>query len=228
MSVTLRQLRAFVQVGQLGSFTQAASAMHLTQSALSLLVRELETGLDTRLLDRTTRSVSLTEVGREFFGSAERLLADLELAIGSVDELVAKQRGRVVIAAPLVLSGTYLPHVLAGFRARYPGVELVLKDSLPDQVLPQVRSAAADLGIGTFHPSELGLQRVLLFKESLVAVFPRAHAFGDAARLRWRDLKGAPILALPRGSVFRELAETGFAAASLALEPAFEATTSAP
>ncbi|MDP3082754.1 MAG: LysR family transcriptional regulator [Rubrivivax sp.] len=224
MNVTLRQLRAFVLVGQLGSFTQAAQAMHLTQSALSLLVRELETALNTRLLDRTTRSVSLTAVGREFFASAQRLLDDLALAIGSVDELVAKQRGRVVIAAPLVLSGTYLPRILAGFRALYPGIELVLKESLPDEVLPQVRSGAADLGIGTFHRSEQGLQRVLLFKESLVAVFPRGHALDGKAPLAWRDLEGLPVLTLPRDSVFRELAQSGFAAAAMVLQPAFEAT----
>src|SRR5437773_10815346 len=160
MNVTLRQLRAFILVGRLGSFTRAAQAMHLTQSALSLLVRELESAMNTRLLDRTTRNVSLTTAGKEFFDSTQRVLADLEHAIGNVDKLVAKERGRVVIAAPLVLSSTLLPPILAGFRAAYPGIELVLNDSLPSQVLPQVKTGTADLGIGTFSRTEEGLQRV--------------------------------------------------------------------
>jgi DNA-binding transcriptional LysR family regulator len=223
MNVTLRQLRAFVLVGKLGSFTRAGEAMHLTQSALSLLVRELESSMNTRLIDRTTRNVSLTAAGSEFYASTQRLLADLELSIANIDKLVAKERGRVVIAAPLVLSSTFLPPILAGFKAMYPGIEAVLNDSLPGQVLPQVRNGTADLGIGTFSRTEQDLQRVLLFKEAMIAVFPASHPFGNAARLTWLDLAGVPVLALRRGSVFRDLAEAGFSACGLTLEPAFEA-----
>ena len=61
MNLTVRQLQAFVLVAQLGSFTKAAQAMHLTQSALSLLVRELESALNTRLIDRTTRALHRAE-----------------------------------------------------------------------------------------------------------------------------------------------------------------------
>ena len=223
MNVTLRQLRAFVLVGQLKSFTRAAQAMHLTQSALSLLVRELESSMDTRLVDRTTRSISLTAAGSEFFASAQRMLADLEHAIDNVDQLVAKERGRVVIAAPLVLSSTFLPRILAGFRALYPGIQLVLHDCLPPQVLPQVRAGTADLGIGSFRHAEKDLQRVLLFKEALVAVFPASHPFGSVRRLTWRQLASGPLLSLRQGSIFRDLTESAFSSAGVPLEPAFEA-----
>jgi DNA-binding transcriptional LysR family regulator len=223
MNVTLRQLRAFVLVARLGSFTRAAQAMHVTQSALSLLVRELESGMNTRLLDRTTRAVSLTVAGSEFFPEAQRILGDLERAIASVDKLMAKERGKVVIAAPLVLSSTYLPPILAAFRTTYPGIELVLHDTLPTQVLPQVRSGTADIGIGTFPASEADLQRVLLFTEAMVAVFPAAHRFASVKRLTWEQLAAEPILALRRGSVFRDLADAGFASVGQTLAPAFEA-----
>ena len=226
MNVTVRQLRAFVLVVQKGSFTAAAQAMHLTQSALSLLVRELESALGARLIDRTTRRVSATAVGQEFYANAQRILGELDHAVGNVDKLVKKQRGRVVVAAPLVLSSTILPPIVASFRDRHPGVDLLLMDSLTDQVLPNVRSGAADLGIGTFRRTEDDLTSVLLFKEPLVAVFPKRHAFSRAARLTWKDLKGSPILTLRRGSVFRELTQAGLVAGELPLEPAFEATYS--
>lgn len=224
MNLTVRQLQAFVLVAQLGSFTKAAQAMHLTQSALSLLVRELESALNTRLIDRTTRSVSPTAVGLEFLASAERILDDLNHAVANVDQLVAQQKGRVVVAAPLVLSSTYLPRVIAGFKKHYPGIELTLRDSLPDEVLPRVKSGAADIGIGTFDGDEPDLDRVLLFRESLVAVFPKDHAFGKVRTLPWRMLADAPTMVLPRGSVFRDLAERGCADAGITLTPAFEAT----
>lgn len=226
MNVTVRQLRAFVLVVQKGSFTAAGRAMHLTQSALSLLVRDLEAALGTRLIDRTTRRTSPTAVGHEFFASAQRILSELEHAVGNVDKLLAKQRGRVVVAAPLILSSTFLPPILATFRSLHPGVDVLVMDSLTDQVLPNVRSGTADVGIGTFRRTEDDLTSVLLFKEPLVAVFPKRHAFSRAARLTWKDLKGSPILTLRRGSVFRELTQAGFVAGELPLEPALEATYS--
>ena len=226
MNLTIRQLRAFVLVVQKGSFTGAGQAMHLTQSAVSLLLRDLEEALGSRLIDRTTRSITVTAVGQEFFASAQRILADLEHAIGNVDKLVSMQRGRVVVAAPLVLSSTFLPPILATFRSLHPGVDVLVVDSLTDQVLPNVRSGAADLGIGTFRKTEADLSSVLLFREPLVAVFPKRHALGRAARLTWKDLQGSPILTLRRGSVFRELTQAGLVAGELPLEPAFEATYS--
>lgn len=226
MNLTVRQLRAFVLVVQKGSFTDAGRAMHLTQSAVSILVRDLEEALGSRLIDRTTRSIAITAVGQEFFASAQRILAEIEHAVGNVDKLIAKQRGRVVVAAPLVLSSTFLPPLLARFASLHPGVDVLVLDSLTDQVLPNVRSGAADLGIGTFRKTEADLSSALLFKEPLVAVFPKRHALGRADRLAWKDLHGSPILALRSGSVFRELTQAGLVSAGLPLEPAFEATYS--
>ena len=223
MNVTLRQLRAFVLVARLGNFTRAAQAMHVTQSALSLLVRELEGAIDSRLFDRTTRAVTLTAAGSDFFPRAERVLAELESALAGVDSLTARERGRVVVAAPLVLSSTYLPPILAAFGAQYPGIEVVLQDTLPNQVLPLVRSGAADVGIGTFASDEVDIQRTLLFSESMAAAFPSGHAFARLQQLTWADIAQEPVLALGRGSVFRDLTEAGFAAAGLVLKPAREA-----
>ncbi|HSW20416.1 MAG TPA: LysR family transcriptional regulator [Ramlibacter sp.] len=223
MNVTLRQLRAFVLVARLGNFTRAAQAMHVTQSALSLLVRELEGAIDSRLFDRTTRAVTLTAAGSDFFPRAERVLAELESALAGVDSLTARERGRVVVAAPLVLSSTYLPPILAAFGAQYPGIEVVLQDTLPNQVLPLVRSGAADVGIGTFASDEVDIQRTLLFSEAMAAAFPARHAFARLQQLTWADIAQEPVLALGRGSVFRDLTEAGFAAAGLVLKPAREA-----
>jgi len=86
-----------------------------------------------------------------------------------------------------------------------------------------VRTGTADLGIGTFARTEEDLQRVLLFKEAMVAVFPASHPLSRATRVTWQDLAEVPVLTLRRGSVFRDLAEAGFAAAAVTLDPAFEA-----
>ena len=83
-NLTLRQLRAFAAVAKLGSFTAAATRMHLTHSALSVLVRELERELGARLFDRHTRRLLLTEAGHELLPYATRVLADLEQAFRQI------------------------------------------------------------------------------------------------------------------------------------------------
>jgi DNA-binding transcriptional LysR family regulator len=81
MDYTLRQLQGFLAVAELGSFTRAAERMRLTQSAMSVLVAELERSLRLRLLDRTTRRVELTDAGMQFRAAASKAVADLDHAV---------------------------------------------------------------------------------------------------------------------------------------------------
>src|SRR5512132_793945 len=117
MNVTLRQLRAFVNVAQFGVFTAAAERLHVTQSALSVMIRGLETELGLRLFDRTTRMVELTDAGREFYPIAEKTLEDLSSAVAHSRELADIKRGRVTIAATTLISSILLPRAVARFGA---------------------------------------------------------------------------------------------------------------
>src|SRR5512146_1724896 len=100
MNITLRQLQAFVAVAGAGGFTGAAEHLHVAQSVVSILVKELEAELGIRLFDRTTRRVELTEAGREFQANAQRLIADLDHAVRQTQDLVERKRGRIAVAAP--------------------------------------------------------------------------------------------------------------------------------
>jgi LysR family transcriptional regulator, carnitine catabolism transcriptional activator len=205
MNVTLRQLRAFVAVAQLGGFTPAAQRLHLTQSALSVLVRELERELGIRLFDRTTRMVRLTDAGREFHGSAEKMLLDLEHAVANSRGLADARRGRVAVAATPLMSSVMLPRIIAGYMAAYPGVTVVLKDAVAGQIRRLVHDGAVDFGIGTFLTPESGLVTEPLMVDTLVLACPRDHALAARARVRWRDLAGLPFIALPHDNAVGEL-----------------------
>lgn len=222
MNVTIRQLRAFVLVVQSKSFTKAAERLHLTQSALSLLIRQLEDNLQVQVIERSTRRLEPTAIGLELLSSAERLLEDFDAALANVAELGAKQRGKITIAAPYILATTFLAGVMAEFKQRYPSVSVQLKDSLPEEVLTQVRSGGADLAVGSFRESEPGLQWTPLFQEPLVAVYPSGHPIADLSEICWSDLAGLPMILLDRQSIFRHLADEGFSRAGFSLQPAYE------
>jgi len=140
MNVTLRQLRAFVALAHTASFTDAATRLHVTQSALSGLIKELEQTLGVQVVNRSTRRVSLSEVGREFYPLVARLLQDLDGALDTISDLKELKRGLVRFAAPQLMSASVLPEVIAGFSKECPDIEVRLLDCMVDHVLSKVQS----------------------------------------------------------------------------------------
>jgi DNA-binding transcriptional LysR family regulator len=222
MNISLRQLEAFLAVSRLSGFTRAAERLHLTQSAVSLLVRELESQLSVRLFDRTTRAVRLTDAGSELYPFAEKALAELQAGIDNTRDLLAKKRGRVVVAAPPLIASHLLPPLIFRFRETYPGVAVVLRDLLADEILTRVSSGEVEIGIGTFHRLDEALETQPLARDSLILAAPKGHALARKRKLRWRDLAGEPLIALDRHSGLRHLVDRTLDSAVSDGLPAYE------
>jgi DNA-binding transcriptional LysR family regulator len=148
MDVTLRQLRAYIAVLEAASFSEAAKAMHLSQAALSGLIKELENRVGVRLLDRTTRRVSASVVGEAFEPMVRRLLSNLDEALESVTNLKELRRGLVRVAAPETLSCTLLPELIAKYNSHHPGVDVRFDDVPIQQVLAGLEDGSTDIGFG--------------------------------------------------------------------------------
>ncbi|KAB2868629.1 MAG: LysR family transcriptional regulator [Ideonella sp.] len=202
MNVTLRQLRAFVAVARAGSFTLAAEGLFVTQSALSGLMREFEQTLGLRLIDRSTRRMQLSDVGRDLLPLVEKILHDLDGALNEAANLKALKRGTVRVAAPQLMSCTLLPEVIAAFAAQHPGVRIGLVDSPVENVAARVLSGEVDLGIGPERDPNPHVEATTLFELPFMAVMPADHALARRASLRWRDLAASPLISL--GGPFAE------------------------
>jgi DNA-binding transcriptional LysR family regulator len=153
MDVTLRQLRAYVAVLETASFSEAAKAMHLSQAALSGLIKELENRVGVRLLDRTTRSVSSSAVGEAFEPMVRRVLSNLDEALESLTNLKELRRGLVRVAAPETLSCTLLPELIAIYNRSHPGVDVRFDDVPIQQVLAGLQNGSSDIGFGSLPTS---------------------------------------------------------------------------
>jgi DNA-binding transcriptional LysR family regulator len=130
------QLRAFVAVGEQLSFSRAASVLGVSPSALSQLVRGFEERVGVRLLNRTTRSVALTEAGETLFQRVRPAVGELGAAIGQVRRTRERPSGTVKVHAFRSAAEAYLDPILADFAARYPDV--VLDITLDDEVIDVV------------------------------------------------------------------------------------------
>lgn len=223
MSVSIKQISAFLAVADYGSFTRAAEHFGMAQPALSQLVRELEASLGLRLFDRTTRSVELTEGGREFRAAASKILDDLDFAMRNMRDLAGRKRGRITIAVPPLLATILMPTVIREFHALHPHIKVVIMDVAPKNLAESVRSGQADCGIGTFAPGDPGIERTPLVRDSLAAYFPPSQQ-PVAASTPWIKLGGLPLITLTPESGIRRLIETGFETAKAVFNPAFEVT----
>ncbi|TMH03099.1 MAG: LysR family transcriptional regulator [Betaproteobacteria bacterium] len=153
MNITLRQLRAFVSIGDLGSFTKAANALHATQPALSAQINQLEECLGVRLFDRSTRSVALTQVGRDLLPVVDKVLSDLQAVAARARDISQKNTGRVTVAALPSISSTLLPRAIADFHQSFPGISIGLKDAVAERIVEMIRSDEVDFGI-SLRPTE--------------------------------------------------------------------------
>ncbi|MEI6804432.1 MAG: LysR substrate-binding domain-containing protein [Burkholderiales bacterium] len=196
MNVTLRQLRAFIALAQTSSFTVAANQLHMTQSALSGLIKELEQALGVQVVNRSTRKVGLSEVGREFYPLVARLLQDLDGALDTIADLKAFKHGIVRVAAPQLMSASVFPQVIAGFRQRYPDIEIRLLDCMVEHVLPRVHSGEADFGVGPERESAADIEAQTLFESPFVVVLRPDHPLAQQECVTWDDALRYPVIAL--------------------------------
>ncbi len=136
MTGNFSEMAVFVRVAQEGSFSAAARYMDLTPSAVSKQIGRLEERLGARLFNRTTRQISLTDVGQAFFARADRILGDLAEAERAVTDMAGNPRGRLRVSMPVAFGRMHLAPRLPHFLAANPEVQidLALNDRFADLV----------------------------------------------------------------------------------------------
>src|SRR5689334_15018462 len=172
----LHQLEYLVAVAEEASFTRAAARVHVAQPGVSAQVRRLESELGQRLLDRSGRTIRLTEAGAAVLPFARAALDAVAKARLVVDDLAGLVRGQVTIG---MVSGCALPvmaELLAGFRKQYPGVAISLSEDNSDRLAETLGDGRLDLAlIGVAGEPAPGIDSVLLIDEELVAAIPPGH-----------------------------------------------------
>ncbi|MRI82937.1 MAG: LysR family transcriptional regulator [Nitratiruptor sp.] len=144
MRVTLRQLELFIEVAKIGHLTQVAKEFGLSQSAVSMSLKELENILGCRLFERVQKRLVLNEKGRAFFNEVEPLiyrLKDIEQEFMSQEN-----KGQLIIGASTTIADYILPHIVCEYMERYPEVRLQLRIGNTAEITQKVESGAVDIG----------------------------------------------------------------------------------
>lgn len=222
MNITLRQLRAFVAVARTGSFTLAAESLYITQSALSGLVKEFEQTLGVRVIDRSTRRIYLSDMGRELFPLVEKILNDLDRVLTDVSERKSLKSGLVRVAAPQLMASTLLPEVIAAYNIEHPDIRVKLVDSVVESIVSRVFSGEVDFGVGPERDPNSDITAEILFEGRFVAVFPKGHPLASMTEVSWADLVSYPFISLQGQFTERLLLDLREAAGDIKFAPTNE------
>ncbi len=196
-----QEMQVFQTVAEEHSFARAASRLALSAPSVTRAVAALEERLGTKLLQRSTRGVRITETGERFLADCRRILAELEAAEGSASDAQASNRGTLVITAPVLFGDLVLTPILAEFLAREPGI--AIRAVFADRIVSMVEEGI-DVAIRIGHLPDSGLlakrvgevRRVVCAAPSLLDRLGRPEHPHDLARM--------PIVASAASSLLTE------------------------
>lgn len=220
MKIDILGVQAFVAIADRGGFQGAAHALAVTQTAITQRLRKLEDSLGVTLFERTTRSVVLTRIGRDFLPQARRLLDELAEALSEIRESGQGARGDVSIACVPTVGVQYLPSILQAYSARYPHNRIKVLDHASSAVADAVLRREAEFGIniaGARHPELTG---VPLSEDQFVLICHDTHPLAGRKRVAWKQLQPYALIFAGQDSGNRSLLDS--ALGDLALQAQYE------
>ncbi|MFO1323729.1 MAG: LysR family transcriptional regulator [Burkholderiales bacterium] len=222
MKIDFDGIQAFVLVAELGGFGKAADRLHLTQTALTRRIQKLEGYLEVRLLDRTTRSVHLTAVGREFLPQARRLVDEMTFAVGHLKDMSRLGKGNLTIASIPTMAHHTLPAVIRDYAQKYPGNRIRIIESSAPEVNRAVLFDQAEFGITIRLERHADLVEDAALREPFMFFCRDEHPYAGRKRVAWKDLAQAELIVVSGLSGNRALLDYQLARKRLTLAGAYE------
>jgi DNA-binding transcriptional LysR family regulator len=215
--LNLDQLRAFVGVVELGSFSAAAERLGVTQPAVSMQVRQLEKRLGVQLIERVGRRAKASAAGHELLLHAARIEAAVSQALEAVAPHSSGATGRVRIGTGATACIFLLPPLLRELRQRHPGVEITVTTGNTADIVKAIDDNRLDVGLVTLPLSGRSLHVVPVLDDEFVAIAPRE--IGLPQRVSAAALAERPLLLYEPGGNTRRIADQWLAKAATPLRP---------
>lgn len=187
-------LRYFVEVARQGGFTRASRSLHVSQPAISKMVKSLEEELGTALLVRERRRVTLTDAGQIVLERAEGVLDSLRGIEEEVAELSQLRRGRLRIGMPPIVGVTFVAPLLAEYHQAYPGILLELREEGSHHLEALIMSRELDVGAIVLPTDEQAFGTMPFVKDELRAVLHPTHPLARRSTITLRELEGTPFV----------------------------------
>jgi DNA-binding transcriptional LysR family regulator len=219
----LHDLKAFVAAAEIKSFKKAADLINISQPAFSRRIEKLESALGVRLIDRDTRNMELTSIGRDFAKKAKQLLEGLDEALLGIQGLGVGRTGEITIACVPSAVYYFLPQVLRKYHESFPQIRIKIHDASANEVLSIVANGEADFGVNFVGGDESNIEFNTIFEESFVVACRKDHVLSKRAKVSWEDLSQYDFMSVSKSSGNRMLIDLALAGKSRAPKIIYEA-----
>jgi DNA-binding transcriptional LysR family regulator len=206
----LRQLEIVRRVAETGSFTAAARAMNVSQSAISRQVLQLEEELGEPVCLRLGRKVRLTAAGQSLLDLSRRVLADIQDTTRGIRDEQEAPSGILHLGGGMTVCLHVFPALLKEFRRRQPRIDVKLTTGPTAQLLERIRSGALDAGLLTLPVEGADLVQVPVMREELLLVLYPSHKLAGKRRITPKDVQKQSWVLFERGSSTRQVIDEMF------------------
>lgn len=204
----LSQLRYAVKLAETANYSKAANQLYITQPALSQQISALENEIGVKLFERTTRKVSLTEVGKEFVERAQSVLREMD-ELGRIVELRRREiRSTLSVGLLSTLSHLNIPEYIMGFRQHYPNIQIEIQIGWSSELITRVKTQELDAAVTNVYFSKDNepdprLNIIPYFEDTIAVVAARRSRVGSKAYLTMDDLSDVPVIGLDEKTSIR-------------------------
>ncbi|MCW8332596.1 LysR family transcriptional regulator [Vibrio sp. SCSIO 43135] len=218
MNITYRQLKAFVALADTQSYTLAAEKVHVTQSALSQMVRKLSTQVSCELVEQRNRQVVLTEAGASFYLEASMIVNRLDKWEQDNKARMQGKHETLVISSLYSMCASLVPQTIHSLKEQNPLFSFRLIEERVDDINSSVLDGRADIGLGT-PPNNPQLNFEPLFRDHLCFACKAGHPLTKLKEVSWQQAHMYASIGISPGNSLRMLADQAFMNAGLAYDP---------
>jgi len=192
--MNLDYLRTYLEVVRLGSFSEVAKKLAISQPAVSFQIQKLERELGVRLIDRTQKAVTMTAAGKRLLRFAESVEEELGHLQHDLDQLREEVTGDLLIDASTIPGEFLLPPLLAEFKARHPAVraQVAISDSIG--VIEGVRDGAYEIGFCGVAPEGQDFESFVVARDEIVLIVFPGHPFAGRGEISFTELEGESLI----------------------------------
>ncbi|WP_278501709.1 LysR family transcriptional regulator [Paraburkholderia fungorum] len=201
----MRHLESFLVLVSAGNLTLAAARLHMTQSAVSHWLGEMEDIVGTRLIVRG-KQLQLTPAGEAVRKLASRILGEVNRTSDELSSIASGELARLNIGCITAGLANLLPHAILRFRASYPQLCVQISEGNFDDLLERLELRELDLVIGAVDSRAFGdqLERIALCSDNLAAIASSTHPLRRCDAIEWSDVFEYPLIMPPRGTLMRQ------------------------
>lgn len=207
MALNFHQLHIFYTVAERGSFSAAAQSLHMTQPAVTMQVQSLEDYFGTKLLQRSTKRIDLTEAGRALMPYARRSIELIRDTDQAMSTFTAQLKGRLQLGASLTIGEYILPRLLGPFGQTFPDISISMKVMNTAQIMEEIMNHQLTFGLIEAPVNHPDMQMEAVMSDELKLIVPKDHPLSKRPTVLLDEVADYPFVLREQGSGTRLVME---------------------